>query len=67
MALFGKSAAAERGGQLGINLFLPGSDTRFPAVWSGVLGAVGRDDEDVGDYPCGVHTPDYEKSSKAEI
>ena len=64
MATVGKAAAAGGGGQLGVNLVLPGSDTDDPAVWSGVLGAVRCNDENSGECPCAVPTPDYKEAGE---
>ena len=50
LAQVGKYYVMVDGGQLVISLVILVSDTGGPDVWSGVLCAVGRDNEEGGEY-----------------
>ena len=52
----GKAVEMGKGRQLGVRLVIIISDTCNTAVWSGSLGAVRRDEDNSGEYPCGVTT-----------
>ena len=51
IAQVGKSAATGGGGHPGDRLFLQGGNTGGPYLSVGVMGSVGRDDEDGGEHP----------------
>ena len=62
-----KYATPGEGGQPDVSLVILSGDTGGNDVWIGVLGAVGRNDEDGGDYPCGVPTSYHGEEGETEI
>ena len=66
MALVGKASAVGVDRQPGVGLVLPGVGTVVPTVWSILIGAVGRGDDDSGDYLCGVNTPYHREAGETE-
>ena len=67
MALVGKASAVGVDRQPGVGLVLPGVGTVVPTVWSILIGAVGRGDDDSGEYLCGVTTPYHREAGEMEI
>ena len=67
MALVGEYNATVGDGQLGISLVIPVGDTGGPYFWRLFMGSVRRDDEDYGEYPCGVNMPYRGEAGKTAI
>ena len=59
MAPVGKDAMSGGGRKTGVRLVLLGGDTGGTTVQIRVLGDVGDNDEDGGEYPYGVTIPDH--------
>ena len=64
MALVGKADATGEGVRPGASLVLQLSGTRGPNVWIEVLEYVRCGDENGGEHPCGVTTPDHGKAGE---
>ena len=64
IAPVGKYAVTGGGGQPGVRIFLQVGDTGNNFVWIRVLGVVVINDEDGGEYPCGVPMSDHGESGK---
>ena len=66
MAPVGKYAATGRGGKMGVKLVLTGGDKRGPNFWIRVLGAIRRNIDYDGEYPCGSPMTDHEEAGETE-